>query len=73
MAEIDWVGMVLQTAAFASGIIAVSFGGVVYAWNSGQTIGMFVCSGVLFVLLGFQQSLPVFTSVPARLPRRICA
>ena len=66
LAEIDWVGTILQTGAFTSGIMAVSFGGVVYAWNSGQTIGLFVCAGVLFILLGLQQELAVFTTVPLR-------
>lgn len=31
MREIDWVGSVLQVGAFASGIMAISFGGVIFA------------------------------------------
>ena len=46
--------------------MAVSFGGVVFAWNSGQTIGLFVCSGVLFILLGLQQELAILTTVQRR-------
>jgi hypothetical protein len=33
----------------------MSFGGVTYPWDSGRIIGLFVCSGVLFILLGIQQ------------------
>ncbi|MCJ1246728.1 hypothetical protein MMC30_003937 [Trapelia coarctata] len=60
--EIDWVGTVLQVGAFTSGIMALSFGGVVFVWSSGQTIGLFVCSGVLFILLCLQQSFIIFTT-----------
>jgi hypothetical protein len=50
--EMDYVGSVLTIGAFVSDVIPVSFGGVTYDWNSGQTIGLFCCSGVLFILLG---------------------
>ncbi|KAH6700617.1 hypothetical protein BKA61DRAFT_681726 [Leptodontidium sp. MPI-SDFR-AT-0119] len=52
--------------AFASGVMAVFFGGVTYGWNSGQTIGLFCCSGVLFVLLGLQQIYAIFTTTSRR-------
>jgi MFS family permease len=52
--EIDYVGSILIIRAFVSGVMAVSFGGVTYEWSSGQTIGLFCCSGVLFILLGLQ-------------------
>ena len=42
--------------------MALSFGGVVFVWSSGQTIGLFVCSGVLFILLCLQQSFIIFTT-----------
>jgi MFS family permease len=50
--EIDYVGAVLTFGAFVSGTMAVSFGGITYLWNSGKIIGLFVCSGVLFIMLG---------------------
>ena len=42
--------------------MAVSFGGVTYEWSSGQIIGLFYCSGVLFILLGLQQVYAIFTT-----------
>ena len=66
MSEIDWIGTILQVGAFVSGIMAISFGGVIFLWNSGQTIGLFVCSGVLFILLGFQQWFSIFTTAENR-------
>ena len=62
LAEIDWIGTLLQVGAFTSGIMAISFGGIIYLWNSGRTIGLFVCSGILFIALGLQQSLIILTT-----------
>jgi len=40
--EIDYIGTILIAGAFVSGVMAISFGGSVYAWNSGRIIGLFV-------------------------------
>lgn len=53
--EIDWTGAILIAGAFVSGIMAISFGGALYSWNSAKIIGLFVCSGVLWILFGLQQ------------------
>ncbi|KAJ5519995.1 MFS drug efflux transporter [Penicillium fimorum] len=53
--EIDWLGRILNLGAFLSGIMPISFGGLTWAWGSGNIIGLFVCSGVLFILFGPQQ------------------
>jgi hypothetical protein len=60
--EMDYVGTVLTVGAFVSGVMAVSFGGITYPWNSGKIISLFVCSSVLFILLGFQQVYAIFTT-----------
>lgn len=65
--ELDYVGALLITGAFISGTMAISFGGILYPWNSGRIIGLFVCSGVLFILLGLQQTFTVFTTVDRRI------
>ena len=41
--------------------MAISFGGLIFLWNSGTTIGLFICSGILFILLGVQQEFSFFT------------
>ena len=46
--------------------MAVSFGGVLYAWNSATIIALFVLSGVLFILLAFQQTFTVLTTLARR-------
>ena len=64
--EIDSVGTILQIGAFISGIMAVSFGGVLYNWDSATIIALFVLSGVLFILLGLQQSFTILTTIKRR-------
>jgi hypothetical protein len=63
----DWAGGILTMGAFTSGVMAISFGGIQYEWNSGTIIGLFVCSGVLFILLGLQQVFTVFTNTSRRI------
>ena len=65
--EIDYLGAVLTVGAFISGVMAISFGGATYPWNSGKIIGLFCCSGVLFILLGIQQGIPFLTTKERRL------
>ena len=67
LAELDFVGTILATGAFCSGVMALSFGGVTYAWNSGRIIGLFVTSGVLFILFGVQQVMTIFTTEERRI------
>ncbi|KAJ6091540.1 MFS drug efflux transporter [Penicillium canescens] len=65
--EIDWLGSILNLGAFLSGVMAISFGGLTWAWGSGNIIGLFVCSGVLFILLGLQQAFTIGTTVTRRI------
>lgn len=65
--ELDYAGIILLVGCLVSLIMAINFGGVTYAWNSGQIIGLFVCAGVLFTLLAIQQSRTLFVALPRRL------
>jgi hypothetical protein len=65
--EVDYLGAVLIVGAFVSGVMAVSFGGVTYAWNSGKIIGLFICSGLLFIIFGLQQAYSIFTTPSRRI------
>ncbi|PVH99814.1 putative MFS drug efflux transporter [Periconia macrospinosa] len=64
---VDWVGTILISGAIVSGIMGVNFGGVLFAWDNGEIIGPLVCSGVLWILFGLQQSYSVFTTPEDRI------
>jgi len=64
--EMDYVGAILTMGAFTSGVMAISFGGITWSWGSGRIIGLFVCSAVLFTLLGIQQTWTIFTTTTRR-------
>lgn len=55
MKAVDWIGNTLVVGAYVSGLMAISFGGTIYAWNSAQDIALFCVSGVLFIALGIRQ------------------
>ncbi|KAK1150022.1 hypothetical protein N8T08_003580 [Aspergillus melleus] len=65
LSSFDWVGSILNVAAFATLVMAINFGGTLYAWNSGQIIALFIVSGTLWVLFGIQQGFTIATSLQA--------
>ncbi|KAF4911203.1 Efflux pump patC [Colletotrichum fructicola] len=65
--EIDWVGAPLMLGAIICFTMGISFGGVMYDWNSGQEIALFVVAGVLFIVFGLQQAYCIGTTKERRL------
>lgn len=65
--QFDFTGSILIIASNMTLIMAIAFGGVIYAWNSSRVIGLFCGSGVLFILLATQQSLCFLTDRKHRL------
>ncbi|GAB5589437.1 hypothetical protein Unana1_04337 [Umbelopsis nana] len=51
--RIDWLGIALSILFVVLLLLALSWGGVKYAWDSPHVIGTFVGAGVSLVLLGF--------------------
>ncbi|WEW58622.1 hypothetical protein PRK78_004090 [Emydomyces testavorans] len=47
---VDWIMTVIFLAGCACFTMAISFGGVVYAWNSGAEITLWTLTGVLLIL-----------------------
>lgn len=52
-ASFDWTGAILSIAGFTLPIIAIQFGGLIYAWNSTTTIVLFVVGGLCWIAFGF--------------------
>ncbi|KAL8979584.1 MAG: hypothetical protein Q9177_006103, partial [Variospora cf. flavescens] len=76
--QLDYLGTILIIGAppkrpslireqYVSGVMAINFGGSIYEWNSGRIIGLFVTSGVLFILFGAQQGLTILTTIEQRI------
>lgn len=63
--EIDIIGTVLLTGAYLAALMAIQFGGVVYAWGSGRIIALFVVGFVLGVAFLIQQAWSLGTT-PSR-------
>ncbi|CCD51590.1 similar to MFS multidrug transporter [Botrytis cinerea T4] len=49
--QIDWLGALFLLGAIACLLMAIAFGGVLFPWNSGSIIGLFVTGGILFIAL----------------------
>ncbi|KAF6840379.1 MFS drug efflux [Colletotrichum musicola] len=67
LAEVDWVGAPLFLGAIICFTMGISFGGVLYEWDSGNEIALFVVAGVLFIVFGLQQAYCVGTTKERRL------
>jgi MFS family permease len=48
--KIDFVGFAILSGIFVALLMAISFGGAVYPWNSGRIISLFVVAGVLAII-----------------------
>ena len=55
LSKLDIIGAVLFAGALSCGIMAVSFGGLLSAWQDQTIIGLFDGSGFLWILFGLQQ------------------
>jgi hypothetical protein len=63
--ESDIIGTVLLTGAYLATLMAIQFGGVIYMWNNGCIIALFVVGGFLLAAFYIQQYLSVGTT-PSR-------
>ncbi|ROW17640.1 hypothetical protein VPNG_00856 [Cytospora leucostoma] len=64
--EVDIVGSILSIAGIMTLIMAMNFGGTTYSWNSGQTIALFVVTGIIWIVFAIQQAFTIFTTTTQR-------
>jgi MFS family permease len=64
--KVDFLGTILIVGLLISCLMAINFGGILYPWNSGQIIGLFVLTGLLAVAFGAQQAWCIGTSTDYR-------
>ncbi|KAL8757547.1 MAG: hypothetical protein Q9199_002153 [Rusavskia elegans] len=65
--RIDTPGCLLFVGALISGIFGLSFAGSLYPWSSGRIVGLFCCSGVLWIAFSIQQVTALMTSKEDRI------
>ena len=64
--RLNYLGIIIFIGASVSLIMAIAFVGAVYEWGSGEIIGLFVCSGVLWIAFCLQQGFSFLTTVKDR-------
>ncbi|ORE06416.1 MFS general substrate transporter [Rhizopus microsporus var. microsporus] len=57
LGQIDFLGIILWVLATVSLVLALSWGGTSYAWNSAVIISLLCVSGVLLILFGLHERL----------------
>ncbi|KAJ6032164.1 hypothetical protein N7540_002896 [Penicillium herquei] len=67
LAAMDWLGTLLFAAIYVTWIMALTFGGVSWAWGDGRTIACFVVCGVTLAIFCVTQSFSTLTSKDMRI------
>lgn len=67
LAQLDFLGIILNIGAFVSLVMALSFGGTVYDWADGREIALWVVGGVLLLFFGIQQAFAIGTTYKRRI------
>ncbi|KAK2591311.1 hypothetical protein QQS21_010995 [Conoideocrella luteorostrata] len=67
LAMLDYIGALLSSATFLCVMMAMNFGGVLWRWNDGRSVALFVLAGVFWVLFCLQQVYTVGTSMDHRI------
>lgn len=65
--KFDFLGTILLAGFSICLVMAINFGGVLYAWNSGSTVALFVVGGVGFLVFVAQQHFSWLTTLSDRL------
>jgi MFS family permease len=63
----DFVGSLLFVGFVMSLVMAVNFGGALYAWDNGRTIALFVVAGCLLIVFAVQQNFSWLTTTAERI------
>lgn len=58
----DWIGAVLNAATWVIFMVAITFGGSTFAWNSGTFIALIVVFGVCLIAYILQQTFAILTT-----------
>ena len=65
--EMDWLGILLIAALYATYVLALTFGGQQWAWSDGRFIAMITIFGVLLLTFILTQYFTIFTTKDRRI------
>ncbi|KAH8585515.1 major facilitator superfamily domain-containing protein [Bisporella sp. PMI_857] len=65
--QLDYLGVALNVGAFTALIMAINFGGNLYAWNDGREIALWTVGGVLLLVFALQQRFIIGTTIKERI------
>ncbi|KAB8542086.1 hypothetical protein FH972_025549 [Carpinus fangiana] len=65
--QLDFIGVVLNIGAFVALILAITFGGVLYPWNDGRLVALWIVGGILLIIFGVQQAFCIGTTKERRI------
>ncbi|KAJ5912722.1 major facilitator superfamily transporter [Penicillium tannophilum] len=65
--QVDYLGVVLNAGAFTALIMAISFGGNLFAWAAGREVTLWVVGGIMLLLFGLQQAFKIGTTSQERI------
>lgn len=66
MRTLDMIGFILLVGVFVTLLMGINFGGLLYPWNSGSIIALFVVAGALTAMFWVQQIWTLGTSSEGR-------
>jgi hypothetical protein len=67
LARIDWVGALLNAATFVLFMVALTFSGSTWAWDSAGPIALWVIFGICLICYALQATFSIFTTPERRL------
>ncbi|KAL9122167.1 MAG: hypothetical protein Q9187_001282 [Circinaria calcarea] len=65
--QMDWLGIVVFEGAMACFIMAITFGGSSFPWQSASEITLWIMAGVLSIIFGFTQKIHPFVPGESKL------
>jgi MFS family permease len=67
LANLDWVGIVLNAAVYVLFLVTLTFAGSSWGWSEGRTIALWVVLGIVLIVFVLQQYFAVFTTIENRI------
>lgn len=65
--QVDWLGILFFAGTMTAFIMAITFGGSLYAWSSASEIVLWIMTGILFIVFVYTQAKHPFVTAQNKL------